>query len=610
MMEIKLNKSNSNPFYGLRNCLSLQQKATGSITTSLLDACWEEVKDSLEKKQMFFSVLFSIGDITARHHNIFGNTKRDSGGNANREAFYVIFNWLKANHYDQFLKFLYEGMFDEYQCFDTLFANRVQTKGNKVLKVYNVFTDIHYTSALLKYCYKIIMGNNPYKKHLLAKFLTLPRLSKRSKHKKMLENTKQLMEAKAVFLSKLSELVGWEYEVNGTYANFKGYRQWRKQYNQELESVLFSTGKIFDFSKDEFFFFFDKLPAQARYRTKNKILYSKNADESFKYPQLQEWYKEWEAYKESKQKEQRVLEEKIRQGNASLQDVEKLEKVKKEAKVNVGATNFKQLYEDIKSGRVDELKLEAFMNKVNLPYNSLVILDDSGSMRGEPFNFGCFLAAVCLCKNPDDDGRNLLGFFNNKSHWHGYIDVAAKITPNRIMRSSVAQVAKSPFVDPKLSFYQNYKNIEAFCKGVFQNGCTNISAIPEGLKQVCDVNPAILDAVKSYPVWTIISDGEWNNLRSPEASINDFFRKCESWFGFKPFIVAIDVDGGYYSPSIGSNAERFSGIDNFIYIPANPAQIEQFLTNFHDMDVFDVYTPLQSIFRSNRYDLIRQFTLE
>ena len=73
MIEVKLNKSNSNPFYGLRNCLALQQKATGSITTSLLDACWEEVKDNLEKKQMFFSVLFSIGDITARHHNIFGN---------------------------------------------------------------------------------------------------------------------------------------------------------------------------------------------------------------------------------------------------------------------------------------------------------------------------------------------------------------------------------------------------------------------------------------------------------------------------------------------------------------------------------------------------------
>ena len=97
-MEIKLNKSNSNPFYGLRNCLSLQQKATGSITASLLDACWEEVKDNHEKKQMFFSVLFSIGDITARHHNIFGNTKRDSGGNANREGFYNIFSVWKRNN--------------------------------------------------------------------------------------------------------------------------------------------------------------------------------------------------------------------------------------------------------------------------------------------------------------------------------------------------------------------------------------------------------------------------------------------------------------------------------------------------------------------------------
>ena len=46
-----------------------------------------------------------------------------------------------------------------------------------------------------------------------------------------------------------------------------------------------------------------------------------------------------------------------------------------------------------------------------------------------------------------------------------------------------------------------------------------------------------------------------------------------------------------------------------IYIPSNPAQIEQFLTNFKDMEVFDVYTPLQSIYRSNRYDLIRKEVL-
>ena len=124
---------------------------------------------------------------------------------------------------------------------------------------------------------------------------------------------------------------------------------------------------------------------------------------------------------------------------------------------------------------------------------------------------------------------------------------------------------------------------------------------------MCKHNPEVLDALKSYPVWTIISDGEWNNLPSPEASINDFMRNCEYFFGFKPFIVAIDATEGWRLNR--RNTERFSGIDNLMYIPANPAQIEQFLTNFKDMDVFDVYTPLESIYRSNRYELIRQNTL-
>ena len=101
--------------------------------------------------------------------------------------------------------------------------------------------------------------------------------------------------------------------------------------------------------------------------------------------------------------------------------------------------------------------------------------------------------------------------------------------------------------------------------------------------------------------------GEWNNLSSPEASMNDFMRKCESYFGFKPFIVAIDAKKGWGWSD--RNIDRFSGIDNMIYIPANIAQIEQFLTNFKDMDVFDVYTPLQSLYRSNRYELVRNAVL-
>lgn len=618
MVEVRLNNSNENPFYGMRNCLQLFNNLNGTITVSMLDAGYEEVKDDKAKKELFYSLLFAVGDITNRQHNIFKGIKTDNGGNSNRESFWTIFLWLKDKHYDQFVQFLNAGLFNEYTCFDFLFRSRIQTKGKRVVKVYDIFSDGIYCEHLANYLYMIINGNNPFNKHLVAKFLSIPRLGKRQNHKKMLNETKSIMEHKAQFLIRLSNLMGWEYQVNGTYANFKGYRQWRQAFNQELESVLFSSRQILTYDKEQFLEWFDKLPAQARFRVKNRVLYSYIKDEKgdsagFKYPKLKEWYIEWEKNKEAKQAEQRVLEEKVRQGQASEEDKVKLQKVKKEAKVNVGATNFNDLYTDICNGTVDKLKLESFMNKVNLPYNSLVIIDDSGSMNGVPFNFASFIASVCLVKNPDDDGRNLLGFFNSRSHWHGYIDATVKRSPNSILRTQVAQTKKSPFVDPTKSFYDNYLNISNFCQSVFQGGCTNISAIPEGLKDICDREPAVLDALKAYPVWTIISDGEWNNLRSPEASINDFFRKCENYFGFRPYIVAIDIINPRYSSycynDLSRGSEKFSGIDNLMYIPSNPAMIEQFLTNFKDMDIFDVYTPLQSIYRSNRYELVRKNTL-
>lgn len=607
-MEVKLNKSNNNPFYGLRNCLNLLNAgANSSIDNTQLNSCWEEVKDNKEHREMFFSLLFSIGDITARQHNIFKGVKKDAGGNANREAFYTIFLWLKDNHKQQFIKFLNAGLFNEYVCFDNLFRSRVQsTRNGKVVKVYDIFADEWYVEELLKYIYKVINGNNPFNKLLVAKFLTIPRLSKRSNHTKMLPDTLKVMHNKAKFLAKLSELMHWSYVYEGNYANFKGYREWRKQYNQELESVLFSSGKIKEFDRDSFINWLDRLPASARFRVRNRVLFSKDSDE-LKYPQLKEWYEAWEKYKESKQEEQRVLEEKVRQGNATEEDKVKLDKVKREAKVTTGATNFKELYDSISVGNFDALKVESFVqNKVNLPYNSLVIIDDSGSMSGRPFNIATFIAAVCLYKNPDDDGRNLIGMFNTSSHWHSFIDSKAT-SPNSILRSQIASTIHKPLVDPTKSFLDNFKEIESFLDSIFQGGCTNISSIPEGLRSACERYPQILDSLKSYPVWTIISDGEWNNLSSPEASMNDFMRRCEQYFGFKPFIVAIDATQGWGWRDKG--LERFSGIDNFMYIPANPSQIEQFLTNFKDMDIFDVYTPLQSLYRSNRYELIRANTL-
>ena len=395
MTHIEFNKkSNNNPFKGLTNCLSLYRSSNAfTIPSSLLDKCWEEVKDDKQKRQMFFSLLFSIGDITNRQHNIFKKQPKDTGGVANREGFTSIVKWLYNNHKQQFLTFLNKDLFTEYNCLDTLLNNRIKTIKNtrSVIPIESILKDPIYRNELAHYLYKIIRSKNTFNKQLVAKFLTLPRLSKRSKHNKMLPDTKVNMQYKIDLLSTLSDLLGWNYVVNKNYVNFKGYRKWRKTYNQQLESVLFSTKKINSLDKQTFLEWLNSLPALARARVKNRLLYSTENKEP-KYPDLKKWYEEWESFKEQKQSEQRILEEKIRQNLATDEDKEKLKKITKEAKVNTGAVNFATLYSEILSNSVDKVKLESFIqNKVNLPYNSLVIIDDSGSMYGEPFNFATFI---------------------------------------------------------------------------------------------------------------------------------------------------------------------------------------------------------------------------
>lgn len=599
---VELNKRSNNPFKGLKNCLDVLQHIDQVHNFDKLNSCYNEVKDSKEKRELFFSLMFSMGDITARQHNIFKGIKKDSGGNANREGFYMFVVWLYTHHEEQFKQFLFAGLFNEYNCFETLLRCRVQTgKKGRVLNQYGMLFDIpKYRTLLAEYLYKVINGTNPFNKHLVAKFLTLPRLSKRSSHKSMLPATKNLMELKTLFLVELSKLMGWEYEVKGTYCNFKGYRTWRKDYNQELESVLFSTKKIFEFDQNSFISWLDKLPAKARTRVYRRLF----AQDS-KYTTLATWFNIWQENKTKKQEEQRILEEKVRQGQASTEDKLKLEKVKKEAKVNVGATNFKTLYDDIKRGEVDKLQLESFVqNKVNLPYNSLVIIDDSGSMGGAPFNMATFIASVCLYKNPDDEARNLLGFFSNSTMFYSYIDRKAT-QKNSILRSNVTAQLRQPLVDPTKSFIDNYTSITGFCRAVYRNGGTHIDTIAKEIYRISKDSPEVLEAFKSYPVWTIISDGDWNNSYNAKQSIMQLFDICEKYLGFKPFIVAIDINGGWSR----LNPKNLEGVENLIYIPDNLVQVEQFLTNFKDIDVFDVYTPLLSLYRSNRYDLVRSYTL-
>lgn len=604
MKQVELSKKATNPFYGLRNTLLLYQNGTKQITEAMLTAAYAECRNDKEKREMFYSLLFSIGDITARQHFIFRNEKVDSGGNSARENFKIILDWMFKNYPTQFEKFLFGHLFNEYVNFDNLIGMRIQTKkkSNVIQKTINPVEDDSRFEMTAKYIASLIKSGSVSDQMLVAKFLTRPRLSKRSGHRTMLPATKKLMQRKEYFLKRICDLVGFTYEQKHGYTNFHELYEWKKQYTVNLESYLFSSGKILDLDQQEFMKWLDGVPASARFRVKKRL------DNNKKWEKLLTWYHEWETYKETKQTEQRVLEEKVRQQVATTDDVIKLEKVKKEASVTVGAVNFQQMFVQIINGTIDKIKVQPFLDKVNLPYNTLVFVDDSGSMNSMYYNehlgftprqFASFIAAITLMKNPDDGGRDLIGFFSRDTRFVNRIRAMQSPTANRLMLGATQYVDK-PLYDPQLHFLDNLRNIRLLADAMNTGNGTNISSIPTAIHEWTKGDPEKIEALMRYPVWTIITDGNWNNLSSPESSLNDFLTRCQKYLGYKPFIIAIDVAG-----TTSANADRFSGIENFIYLTANPAQIEQMLTNMMDIDVVDVYTPLLSLYRSNRYAAVR-----
>ena len=57
MVEVKLNNSNENPFYGMRSCLTLMQRVGDTITPEMLDNAYKECKTK-EQKRMFYALVF------------------------------------------------------------------------------------------------------------------------------------------------------------------------------------------------------------------------------------------------------------------------------------------------------------------------------------------------------------------------------------------------------------------------------------------------------------------------------------------------------------------------------------------------------------------------
>ena len=609
-----------NPFYGKKGLLSLNHIGTNenspkSQVLNALDGAWNEVKDDHELRKAFFVLMFSFGDITNRQHNVFKKAKVDGGGNSNRDVFRYCMEWLLKNNRKQYLKFLTSDLFRQFVCLWNVLATQVKTKpGTKtVTEVIQAYTqdDIE---MLAMYLATIIRKSNAVESSIIAKWLVRPRLSKRQRvNKKTGEKlgTRTLtpkvvlnMRLREKLYTSLSTIMGWEMVKHPHNMEFVGLNEWRKEHNQELESVLFSSREILKMKKIDFLNLLERLPSGARYRVRRRLLTKDDTQKNTKWGNnLYTWFLDWEKSKEDAQKQQRVLQEKVRQGTATEEDVIVLQEVKKKAKVNTGASS---LFDAFQKG--DPLSVQSVMDKVIFEVPVLVIADCSGSMGGLPTHYARLLTTLTMLKNPNPELADVLACFGSSAIFYSGIGVN-NVTQqqNRFMKGTAVSV--QGIVDRNKSFEDNYKMVSNFVNASM--GGTDFSSVANSFKNWIDkatdaADKALrIETIQKYPVFVVVSDGDMNSQSNAAQSMTNFQMKMKQWFNWEGVVVVWDVNTGY-----GGGSSKFESCENVVYYNGvNASTVNTIFSKIHDLDIIDVYTGIKSLYESNRYDLIKQNTL-
>jgi hypothetical protein len=635
MKVINMRKGNDNPFYGKNALLNLNKvvKAAAPSKSEVLNSIVMAKKEAKTKEdlQLLYSILFSVGDVPGRVPNMFGKNKVDDGGHGKREIFLAVMQWMQKEDPKQYNAFLTGDLFRQYACLYNVVATQVKTKKGttKIESVLNMLKDTD-LNVVADYIAAIIRKSNPVERTIIAKWLVYPRTSKRQKLSRkngerikggraLQAPTKENMNYRVELYKALSERMSWTVIKHKQNYEFEGLKNWKKEYNGELESVLFSSGKITEFDNTQFIKWLDTLPAGARFRTRRRLLDKDDKckgewKSKFGEADMGQWFLDWEAYKADKQKEQRVLTERVRQGTATEADTKKLEKVKKEAKVTTGGANIVDLLMNIRSGlgpkaEGKELLIQSLLDKVNFEVPVLMIADNSGSMRsadgGLPAFIASILATIVMTKNPSPDLDNVLVTFDSQ---------AIVITDgmygqdrtNRFMQGKTIKVDK--LVDRTRPFVENWLSISRFVNG--NGGSTCFDGVADAFKSWVesasdDVSKQVrIECIQQYPVFLVVSDGDFNGDGNATQVMAKFQQNMRQWFGWEGVVVIWDVSVGR------SDKSSFDQLPNVVHPRGfELSTVNQIFTKIHDLDVIDVYTELKSLYESNRYEPVRMLTL-
>lgn len=623
-------KAAENPFYGKSALLHLMQQSTKKVgLQTALNNAWNECKNDKTLREMFFVIVFSIGDITNRQHNIFGKKKVDNGGNSLRTQFMDCMKWIAKTCPEQYHQFLSNDLFRQYSCLFNVLGTQVRTKkGSKaVTEVINMLDGVDRTKVA-EYVAKIIRSANPVEKAIIAKWLVNPRTSKRqgrdhkTGQKKGTRNlqtaTKELAGVRIGFYIELSKIMNWEMKKHKHNIQFVGLAAWKKEYNGELESVLFSSQKIKEFDKVQFANWLNTLPSGARYRVRRRLLGEKDAlkgkwQSNFG-GDMGTWFLEWERSKDVAQEEQRKLEEQVRQGDTSAETKEKLAKVKKEAKVTTGGETLFSAFEKILTGRMTPTEFnqsaQSILDKVKFEVPVLVIADRSGSMTsnsgGLPMKMAQLATTMAMLKNPSDELDNVVVTFGSDAEFFTDNSKGTQ-QQNRFMKGQSVKINR--LVDRTADFITNLNTVSTVVRGM--NEGTHFNTVAKAFKKwldsSADETEKLLrrEMIQAYPVFLVMSDGDLNNSGDATSSMAQFQQDMLQWFGWNGVVVVWNV-----STDNAPRTDHFQGLQNVIhYFGFNAGIVNTIFSKIHDLDLIDIFTPLKSLHESNRYDLVKQNTL-
>jgi len=635
--QAKSQKVSENPFYGKRELFGLHkyfQKTTdentnASTINSMLDRAWGECSTQADK-ELFFIIIFAAGDITNRDHNMFGKLKVDQGGQAKRKAFRLALDWILKRQEPYFYRFM--PLIAEYTNYENLFYNRITTDRKKgtVLSQEKLPID---TPKVVEYLREKISSEatSSLELGLIAKFLPKVPKTKRwrkDKEGKSVARNKQqatlVRDAQSLeLIATLSAAMGWEVVEYPKMKRFKGYEQFRSAHLANTEAHLFSTKKICNFDKTQFFTWLSGLPSGARNRVQRRLV----AKEGTTLKTKAKWfntnqedlgvlYQDWLLDKEIAMKKLVAMSDEEK----GAMDKKELAALTKHAKVNTGGTTifdtFSELYKASR-GQVagytptseTSLLLQTLIDKVKLDVPVMTCVDISSSMSSTVSASGVsmsrldvakLVAAIMLYKNPSPELADTMITFNDTSQiYSSGTNAVIGVGRNRFVSAGTTTTKVPVLSDKKKPFFETLRNVSQL---VQPSGCTDFSGTADNLKKWVEEDPTDsqrrIELIQSYPVWLVISDGDLNSHMGPNGSMQAFKHKMLTYFGASPVVVVWDILSDY---SV-KNDRYFENIGDLVHLAGvNPGVINQLFYNIDDLDIIDIYTELKALHASSRY---------